>query len=57
MKNGTIEVERMGQLLSPTRRVLQVRARQLGIQPLNSNGNPYNTRQLGNQIIKVLLDG
>ncbi|WP_416397150.1 DUF6998 domain-containing protein [Allohahella sp. A8] len=54
IENGSIEVERSGELLSPTAPALRSLAKKLGIQMLNGNGNPYNTRQLGDQIIRFL---
>ena len=52
LENGSIEVERGGELLYPVKPVLRELALQLNIGLLNSNGNTLNTRQLGSQIIK-----
>jgi putative addiction module component (TIGR02574 family) len=54
LENGSIEVERDGSLQSPAKPVLRKLARQLNLTLLNSNGNPLNTRQLGNQVIKTI---
>lgn len=52
LENGSIEVEREGILITPVKPTLRVIAKKLNISLLNSNGNPFNTRQLGSQIIK-----
>lgn len=54
LENGTIEVERNGEVISPAKPVLRVIAAKSNISLLNSNGNPYNTRQLGSMLIKVI---
>ncbi len=56
LENGSIEVERDGEILLPVKPVLSNIATQLNIGLLNSNGNPLNTRQLGSQIIKHLQE-
>jgi len=53
LENGTIEVECEG-ILCPALPALRELAKQYNISALNSNGNPYNTRQLGSLIIKVI---
>ena len=54
LENGTIEVYDKGKLVSPSKPVLRDLAEQLRISILNSNGNPYNTRQLGSLVIKTI---
>lgn len=52
LESGTIEVERDGVLVSPVLPSLKNLAQQLNVPLLNSNGNQFNTRQLGTQVIK-----
>lgn len=54
LENGTIEVVLNGELISPAKPELRKLATQMNISLLNSNGNPYNTRQLGSLVIKVI---
>jgi len=54
LENGTIEVEEAGTLLTPAKPILRDLAKRLNLSLLNSNGNPYNTRQLGSQIISAV---
>ena len=56
LENGTIELERGGEILLPVKPVLRELARQLNVGLLNSNGNLLNTRQLGSQIIKSVQE-
>ncbi|EIO4614663.1 TPA: hypothetical protein NKP23_004452 [Vibrio parahaemolyticus] len=56
LENGSIEVLKDGKTLSPTKPHLRRIAKELSISTLNSNGNPYNTRQLGSLIIRELLE-
>jgi hypothetical protein len=56
LENGSIEVERDGELMLPAKPMLRDIAARLNISHLNSSGNPLNTRQLGSQIIGRLLD-
>jgi hypothetical protein len=56
LENGSIEVERDGEICLPVKPKLRELATQLNIGLLNSNGNPLNTRQLGSQIIKSLQE-
>lgn len=56
LESGTIELERNGALVSPVRPALKELAHQLNISLINSNGNPFNTRQLGSQIIKNVAE-
>jgi len=50
-ENATIAVEVDGVRVSVVKPVLRAIAAELGLSPLNSNGNPFNTRQLGAEII------
>lgn len=54
LESGTIELERDGAIITPVLPALKGLATQLSISLLNSNGNPFNTRQLGSQIIKAV---
>lgn len=54
LENGTILVERNGQPESPAKPVLREVAVDIGVDILNSNGNPKNTRTLGADILTVL---
>lgn len=54
LENGTIEVEKNGASASPVKPVLREIASELGVNIFNDNGNPYNTRQLGTILIKVI---
>lgn len=54
LENGTIEVNKSGELISPAKPVLRELAARFNISLLNSNGNPHNTRQLGSLLIKVI---
>ena len=54
LENGTIEVIENGEKISPAKPVLRKLAAQFNIGLLNSNGNQYNTRQLGNLLIKAI---
>ncbi len=54
LKTGTIIVERNGDSVSPAKPELQRFAAMLGIDVLNGNGNPKNTRQLGNLILRAV---
>ena len=56
LESGTIELERDGIPVSPVLPVLKEIAQQLSIPILNSNGNPFNTRQLGSLIIKSIAE-
>lgn len=51
LESGTIEVFRGELKITPTRPKLTKIAESLGIPIINSNGNKYNTRQLGSLII------
>jgi hypothetical protein len=52
LENGSIEAEINGESVVPVRPVLRELAATLNIGLLNSNGNPYNTRQLGGLIMR-----
>jgi len=54
LENGSIEVESNGELISPSKPILRELAAQFNIGLLNSNGNAYNTRQLGSLLIKTI---
>lgn len=54
LENGSIEVEEAGTLLTPAKPTLRELAKRLNLNLLNSNGNPFNTRQLGSQIISAV---
>ncbi|WP_041646546.1 hypothetical protein [Aromatoleum aromaticum] len=56
METGTIEVESQGKLLTPAMRVLRELAIQLQLAITNSQGNPYNMRQLGKVVIEKIKD-
>ena len=56
LENGTIEVERDNQVLTPAKPILRELAKQLNISILNGAGNPMNTRQLGSLIIKTTIN-
>lgn len=56
LENGSIEVERDGVMLLPVKPALRDLAIQLNIGLLNGNGNAFNTRQLGSQIIKSIQE-
>lgn len=53
-ENSTLELLEDDTPISPTLPVLREIARKVGVEILNSNGNPKNTRTLGADIIKVL---
>ena len=56
LENGTIEVERDNQVLTPAKPILRELAKQLNISIFNGAGNPMNTRQLGSLIIKTTIN-
>ncbi|EGQ8297123.1 hypothetical protein GTW31_24165 [Vibrio parahaemolyticus] len=53
-ENGSIEVIENGSPLVPAKPYLRQVAKALGVSILNSNGNYYNTRQLGSLLIREL---
>ena len=54
LENGTILVERDGVPDNPAKPTLRSIANDIGVDVLNSNGNPKNTRTLGADILTVL---
>ena len=56
LENGTIEVFLNHELVTPIKPYLRDIAKELGISILNSNGNPFNIRELGVVLIKELLN-
>lgn len=56
LESGSIEVEKNGMPITPAKPALRELAMQLNIPIVNSNGNPMNTRQLGSQIIKSIVE-
>lgn len=54
LENGSIEVKIGDKLVTPAKVVLRELALKANIGLLNSNGNPFNTRQLGSLVIKAL---
>jgi hypothetical protein len=54
LENGSIEVERNGEVLIPAKPILREIAMVLDIELLNDAGNPHNTRHLGGKIISRL---
>ena len=53
-ENGTISVEINGQLKQPAKPILRDYAVKFGVDILNSNGNPKNTRSLGADVIRAV---
>ena len=56
LESGTIEVERERAPVSPVYPVLKDLARLISVSVLNSNGNPFNTRQLGSLVIRTVAE-
>ncbi len=56
LESGTIEVEREGAPVSPVYPVLKDIAQLISVSVLNSNGNPFNTRQLGSLVIRTVAE-
>jgi len=54
LENGTILIKYEGKLLTPSKPALRELAMKFNISLINSNGNPYNTRQLGSLLIKTI---
>ena len=54
LETGTIHVFRDGELLGTAKPTLRNLAAKLGVDILNGNGNPYNTRQLGSLVISAI---
>ncbi|WP_205761985.1 DUF6998 domain-containing protein [Longimicrobium terrae] len=56
LETGTIEVFKGGTAITPVKPVLRELAVRLNVGLLNGSGNPMNTRQLGTQVIKSILE-
>ncbi|WP_166425883.1 hypothetical protein [Paraglaciecola sp. 20A4] len=56
LETGTIEIDLNGVQISPVRPELRNIAKILNVSLLNSNGNLFNTRQLGSLIIKTIQE-
>ncbi|MGJ0484301.1 MAG: DUF6998 domain-containing protein [Methylomicrobium sp.] len=54
LESGFIEIEKESSTVSPVKPALRELAILLNVSLVNSNGNPFNTRQLGSQIIKSI---
>lgn len=54
LENGSIQVLDHGKPTAPVQPILRTIAGELSISTLNSNGNPYNTRQLGTLVIAAI---
>ena len=54
LENGTIQVFKNGEFVTPAKPLLRKVAVQLGLNLLNNNGNEYNTRQLGSIVIRAI---
>ena len=54
LENGTIQVLENGESIAPAKPVLRTLAGELNVGTLNTNGNPYNTRQLGSLVIAAI---
>jgi hypothetical protein len=55
-ETGTIEIDLNGEQISPVKPKLRNLAKILNVSLLNSNGNLFNTRQLGSLIIKTIQE-
>ncbi|PJR11544.1 DUF6998 domain-containing protein [Sinorhizobium meliloti] len=55
-ENGTVHVVKDGAIQQPALPILREFAAELQIDPLNSTGSPKNTRYLGDQIIRKILE-
>lgn len=56
LESGTIELQRKSEQISPVLPVLKELALALNVPLLNSNGNPFNTRQLGSHVIRSISE-
>lgn len=54
LENGSIRAVRLGEELEVVLPALRKLASHLGLPTVNENGNPYNTRSLGSQVIKTI---
>lgn len=55
LENGTIQVFCDGKLEPVTKPVLRKIAKDIAVSSINSQGNPYNTRQLGSLVVNQIL--
>ena len=55
LENGSIEIESEGKIMPKSMPILLKIAESLNLNVLNSSGTPLNTRQLGSNIIKHLI--
>lgn len=55
LESGTIELEHDGQLVNPVLPALKELAHEMNLSLLNANGNPFNTCQLGSQVIRSVV--
>ncbi|WP_037388411.1 DUF6998 domain-containing protein [Sinorhizobium americanum] len=55
-ENGTVHVVKDGEVQQPALPILRNFAAELQIDPLNSTGSPKNTRYLGDQIIRKIIE-
>jgi hypothetical protein len=56
LESGTVQIHKEGEQVFPVKPVLREISSKLNISTLNSNGKPYNTRQLGNIVIRTVND-
>jgi len=54
LENGTIEILKNNELVTPTKPTLRIFASKFNISLLNNNGNKRNTRQLGSLVIQAI---
>lgn len=54
LENGSIEITQDGNSIIPVKPVLREIASKLNLPTVNTNGNNYNTRQLGSLVIKSI---
>ncbi|WP_298441015.1 hypothetical protein [uncultured Ferrimonas sp.] len=54
LENGTIIVKANGNIITPSKPALRELCLKFNLNLLNSNGNPYNTRQLGSSLIRII---
>lgn len=54
LETGTIQLFKDGVLRSPANPILRKIAASINLSTLNANGNPFNTRQLGTQLITYI---
>lgn len=56
LENGSILVDKDGELITPVKPVLREIASKINVPIINANGNLQNTRQLGSLIIKTISE-